>query len=151
MMHICKAVLLDLLFRWGEVRASGSLQGGDIDSAVCWRVKWAQVEHTEQRDQIEGSPTFSPPACFPADKLNIWFGSMEQGRSVSFMSWEVHGVCVWGGNANSGDVGDSLKSTDSLAAWLIMNGWKTINKAPTVSRIKHTHTIKSSISIVSTL
>lgn len=33
-------------------------------------------------------------------------------------------VCVGGGDgdANSGGVGDSLKSADSLAAWLTMNG-----------------------------
>lgn len=55
------------------------------------------MEHTEQRDQIEGSPTFSPPACFPADKLHIWFESMEQGRVVSFMSREVLGVYVCAG------------------------------------------------------
>lgn len=115
MMHVCKAVLLDMsdcvpLHVTVQCSRSESLRfltGGDIDS-VCWRVKWAQVEHTEQPDQIEGSSTFSPPACFPADKLHIWLGSMEQARYVSFMSREVlcvcECVCVWGGDANSGGV-----------------------------------------------
>lgn len=154
MMHICIAVLLDTL-AWFSLQVTGSeglrflMEGGSIASAVCWRVKWAQLEHTEQRDLIEGSPTFSPPTCFPADKLNIWFGSMEQGRSVSFMSWEVH-VCGL----------EMLIVPMRVTAWnpliRLQLGWsrmagKTINKAPTVSRIKHTHTIKSRINIVSIL
>lgn len=121
-------------------------RGAHIDSPVCWRVKWAQVEHTEQwleeRDQIEGSSTFSPPACFPADKLHIWSGSVERGRSVSFLSWEALslGVCrmlvmllvavgVWAQNS------------DSHAADVCLAGHEGLKINQSIKlRIKHTLT-----------
>lgn len=65
-------------------------RGAHTGPAVCWRVKWAQAEHTEQRlmqpDPIGGPSIFGTPACFAADKLHIWPGCEEQRRSVSFLS-----------------------------------------------------------------
>lgn len=47
-----------------------------------------------------------------------------------------------GGGDNSSCVSDSLKCTDSLAAWLTTNGSKTINMAQSVHGIMYTRTIK---------
>lgn len=81
-------------------------QEAHTGSAVCWRVKWAQAEHTEQQlmqpDPIGVPSIFGTPACFAADKLHIWPGCEEWRQSVSFPSGEA---LSWWVCSKAGDVG----------------------------------------------